>query len=103
MKVVLDTNVLISGIFFSGPPSDILTAWSEGYFEIVISLEILQEYRRVVEEIEAKYPEVEAQPVLDALIVGASICIPRKFDQTVCDDPTDDMFLECAFYRYNWS
>jgi len=27
MKIVLDTNVLISGIFFSGPPHRILKAW----------------------------------------------------------------------------
>ncbi len=29
MKVVLDTNVLISGIFFSGLPASILRAWSD--------------------------------------------------------------------------
>jgi len=28
MKVVLDTNVVISGIFFSGPPARILAAWA---------------------------------------------------------------------------
>ncbi len=29
MKIVLDTNVLVSGIFFSGPPYRILKAWQE--------------------------------------------------------------------------
>lgn len=29
MKIVLDTNVLVSGIFFSGPPYQILKAWQE--------------------------------------------------------------------------
>jgi predicted nucleic acid-binding protein len=33
MKIVLDTNVLVTGIFFSGPPADILRAWSRGKFE----------------------------------------------------------------------
>ncbi len=37
MKIVLDTNVLVSGIFFSGAPSKILEAWDEGAFELVIS------------------------------------------------------------------
>lgn len=32
MKIVLDTNVLVSGIFFSGSPADILRAWSRGKF-----------------------------------------------------------------------
>jgi len=30
MKIVLDTNVFISGIFFGGPPSIILQAWVAG-------------------------------------------------------------------------
>lgn len=34
MKVVLDTNVLVSGIFFSGPPAVILRAWSQGKFRL---------------------------------------------------------------------
>ncbi len=29
MKIVLDTNVLMSGIFFAGPPYEILRAWRE--------------------------------------------------------------------------
>lgn len=29
IKIVLDTNVLMSGIFWSGPPSQILLAWQE--------------------------------------------------------------------------
>lgn len=60
MKIVLDTNVLVSGIFFSGAPSKILEAWDEGAFELVISPEILEEYRRVVEELSSQYPSVEA-------------------------------------------
>lgn len=30
MKLVVDTNVFISGVFFSGPPHDILNAWRHG-------------------------------------------------------------------------
>ena len=46
MKVILDTNVLISGIFFSGPPHQILNAWRDGKIQLVISQEILKEYWR---------------------------------------------------------
>lgn len=41
MKIVLDTNVFISGIFFSGPPAQILKAWKEQKIQIVLSKEIL--------------------------------------------------------------
>ena len=44
MKVVLDTNVFISGVFFSGPPHQILTAWRDGKIQLAISQEILKEY-----------------------------------------------------------
>jgi putative PIN family toxin of toxin-antitoxin system len=96
VKVVLDTNVLISGIFFSGPPSEILVAWSEGRFDVVVSLEIIHEYRRVVDELQVKFPKIDAAPVLDAFIVGAAVCVAKKFDEPLCDDPNDDMFVECA-------
>jgi predicted nucleic acid-binding protein len=47
MRVVLDTNVLMSGIFFAGPPAAILAAWAEGQLEPLASVDILPEYRRV--------------------------------------------------------
>ena len=47
MRVVLDTNVLMSGIFFAGPPATILEAWAEGELELLASVDILTEYRRV--------------------------------------------------------
>ena len=50
MKIVLDTNVFISGIFFSGPPSIILQAWRDSKIQIILSKEILEEYQRVAEK-----------------------------------------------------
>jgi putative PIN family toxin of toxin-antitoxin system len=45
VKVVLDTNVFVSGVFFKGPPHWILLAWRDGKLQLVISPEILDEYR----------------------------------------------------------
>ncbi len=47
MKIVLDTNVFVSGVFFTGPPYEILNAWRQAVVQIVVSPEILDEYRRV--------------------------------------------------------
>jgi putative PIN family toxin of toxin-antitoxin system len=47
VKIVLDTNVFISGIFFGGPPFRILGGWRDKKIEIVVSESILQEYRLV--------------------------------------------------------
>jgi predicted nucleic acid-binding protein len=37
MRVVLDTNVLVSGIFWRGGPHQILEAWAEGEIEVLCS------------------------------------------------------------------
>ena len=65
MRVVLDTNVLMSGIFFAGPPATILAAWAEGELELLASVDILAEYRPVGDRLGKKYPSVELDPALD--------------------------------------
>ena len=59
MKVVLDTNVVISGIFFSGPPREILHSWSRGKIQLLLTPEIFEEYQRVAAELNQKYPSIE--------------------------------------------
>lgn len=43
MRIVLDTNVFISSVFFGGQPGKILTAWRDGKIILVLSTEILEE------------------------------------------------------------
>ena len=54
MRIVVDTNVLISGTFFSGTPSVLVDACFTGDLELVVSPEILAEYTRVGEEFTGK-------------------------------------------------
>jgi len=96
LKVVLDTNVLVSGIFFSGAPSQLLEAWNEGAFELVISPDILEEYRRVAEELHTQYASVDIGRVMDLILRRAHICMAPPLDEQVCTDPDDDKFLACA-------
>jgi len=56
VRVVLDTNVLISGIFFSGPPAQILKGWRQGRLQLLTSPEILAEYARVAAELRSEFP-----------------------------------------------
>ena len=58
MRIVLDTNVLISGIFFSGPPFEILKAWSDDKVRLVLSPEILDEYYRIAGLLKAPHFEL---------------------------------------------
>lgn len=96
MRFVLDTNVFVSGVFFAGPPFDILKAWRVGQVEIVVSAEILDEYRRVGIELSEEYPTVDLTPFLELLISHASVVHAPPLDERVCSDPDDDKFVACA-------
>lgn len=96
MKVVLDTNVLISGIFFSGPPAKILRAWADGEFELVASVEVLAEYRRVAERLHKKFSSIDINAILDLVTRETRIVEPAPVPVFACDDPDDLKFLACA-------
>jgi putative PIN family toxin of toxin-antitoxin system len=96
MKVVLDTNVLVSGILFTGPPQRILPAWSEGRFELVFTSDIHDEYRRVAAELQRQFPRVDLAAALDQVLVHAHAVPSAVLDGRVCADPDDDKFLACA-------
>ena len=96
MKVVLDTNVLVSGVFFSGPPRQILEAWRDGRVQLVASLEILEEYRRVGERLSAEFEGASLEPFFTLLATNAMIVQPRPLPEAVVSDSTDDMFFACA-------
>jgi putative PIN family toxin of toxin-antitoxin system len=96
MKIILDTNVFISGIFFSGPPSRILKAWQNSRLQIVLSQEILNEYQRVAESLAAQFPTIDILPIIELMTIHAQLIDVEDFDLSVCDDPDDNKFMECA-------
>ena len=96
LKVVMDTNVFVSGVFFSGPPYQILRAWQSGEFELVVSQEILDEYRRVGEILADERPNIDLNPILTFVLEHAKVYKPAKLKEPVCEDPDDDKFFACA-------
>jgi putative PIN family toxin of toxin-antitoxin system len=95
-KLVLDTNVFVSGIFWSGPPAKILNAWHEKKIKIVCSLEILDEYSRVSDILSKKYPSVGMAPFINLMIRDAELFTPIKLKTPVSRDPDDDKFITVA-------
>ena len=96
MKVIVDTNVFISGVFFSGPPHQILNAWRDGKIQLAISQEILREYRRVGKIIAEQFPSIDLKPILDLVTITAELYQTQHLPKPVCTDPDDDKFLACA-------
>ena len=94
--MVLDTNVLISGIFFSGTPARVLEAWRAGRFSLVVSPLILEEYRDAVSELSASFPEADITEILDLITIHSEVVDDRAAPEPLSRDPDDDKFLACA-------
>jgi putative PIN family toxin of toxin-antitoxin system len=96
LRIILDTNVFVSGVFFRGPPGQILDAWRDGRVRPVLSAEIFEEYRRVGENLKARYSGVDLEPFLALLTIHAEFVEASPLTEAVCSDPDDDKFLACA-------
>jgi uncharacterized protein len=96
VKVVLDTNVLVSGVFFGGPPHKILEAWRDGKIQLLLSPSILDEYQKVMRELAVQFPGVKVEALIDFIIVHSEIILPLSLPPIIQADPSDDKFLECA-------
>ena len=96
MKVIVDTNVLLSAILFAGTPGRILEAWRNGKVELVVAPDIVDEYVRVAERLEARYDNVDIQPIVALVVQNATLVPATRLPGPVCDDPDDDKFLACA-------
>ena len=96
MRAVLDTNVVMSAIFFGGLPLDVLTAWHNGEFELVVSEAIMSEYREIAERLKVKFPTIEPERWLSYIESHATIVFAAPLVSQVCEDVDDDVFLACA-------
>jgi putative PIN family toxin of toxin-antitoxin system len=96
MKVILDTNVLVSGIFFKGPPCRIFQQWEKGSLDIIISHEILEEYRRVIQDISTQFPHIDISSLFETITLKAHFTLSLASHPRICDDPDDDKFFSAA-------
>jgi uncharacterized protein len=96
VRVVLDTNVLISGIFFSGPPNLILKSWRNGDIQFVLSSEIIDEYVKVSGILAEEHPKIDISSILTLIASHSETIQSIPLPHQVCEDPDDDKFLACA-------
>ncbi len=96
MKVVADTNILISAFVFpGGAPEGVLRAALEGRIDLVTSPVLLAEFGRVLTDKFAWEPAMVEQAV--ALVARhATIVRPRRRVVVIAEDPSDDRVLEAA-------
>lgn len=81
MKIVVDTNVLISGVFFGGFPRKILSAIVRSKLTACATAEILDEYEEITQEmIERKQGHINTG-LLAPLIRAMEIIEPIFYDK----------------------
>ncbi len=97
MRVVLDTNVAISALLFTGIASEIVPLWQKGAITVLLSREILEEYFRVLAYPKFQLSEGEIKGLIEEeLLPFVQIIKPGTRIRIVKRDPSDNKFLECA-------
>jgi putative PIN family toxin of toxin-antitoxin system len=100
MRVVLDTNILISGLLWYGPPRQLLDAARKGDLQLYTTQTLVNELEEVL--LRRKFADRldQANVTIETLIFGyaslAEVIEPIEIEPVVLDDPDDDAVLACA-------
>jgi len=97
VRVVLDTNAVVSALLFTGISSRLVALWQKGLITLLLSREILDEYLRVFSYSKFKLSEEEIKELIqEEILPYAEVVKPKRRLRVVQRDPSDDKFLECA-------
>ena len=99
MRAVLDTNIVMSGIFWIGHARNILLMLEEGQFEHICSKEIAEEYFRTAEKLKSKLKREDRSiidEILDMIVMRSHFGQAIVGSGPICRDPNDQMFLDLA-------
>lgn len=95
MRIVIDTNVVASAVFFGGHPEELLRKVLMREVFAVATEEIVEEYQRTLDYLAEKYKgkevAISAVPIISAMELIAS---PTRVE--ICRDPDDNKFISCA-------
>ena len=100
MKVVADTNVIVSAMLWIGTPHSILVAAEEARLTLCISPALLQELEGVLHRPKfaprLRELQVGAEKLTTSYARLAHVVLPRRVIRLVETDPADDEVLACA-------
>ena len=96
MNVVLDTNVVVSAIFWPGDSRECMVWWARRRFHLAITVPIFLEYCEVAHRLARRYPSVNPEPWLKWIEGKAKVFEPAPLGRQRSVDPDDDPFLACA-------
>lgn len=95
IKVVLDTNVFISALFWKGAPHQIFKEILRRAVLNFTSPQILQELKeRLLEKFEVPFEKVKE--FLEIIVFNSQVVYPKNKLNIVKKDPSDNKIIECA-------
>jgi putative PIN family toxin of toxin-antitoxin system len=101
MKVVVDTNVAVSGLLWEGPPNDILKWARDGVLVLVACQETVKELARILQY--KKFQSRLSMIGMSADEVTAYymnlvrfVPNPKELPKVIPEDPLDNLFLALA-------
>ena len=95
MKVVIDTGVLLSAIFFGGYAQKIIEAVQQGRIAAYVTREIAEEYDAAVAAMEARTGGRIRKKLAVPFTARLHIVEP-KATTPLCLEAADDKFIACA-------
>lgn len=95
MRVVLDTNIIVSG-YLGGAVEAIIVAWKSGEFALIVTEAIIDEYLSVLKRPKFKIEQVEIEDFSALLMDKAEFVIPLEHINAIPNDESDNKFLDAA-------
>lgn len=96
VRIVLDTNILISGLLYSGKPRKLIDLAINGRIEVVSSWEMIGELREVLARDKFGLSKTEQLEMVN-FIISMSRMIVLKSRFKIVKDPDDDMVANTAY------
>jgi hypothetical protein len=97
LKVVIDTNVVVSALLFGGVPGKLVSAWKRRDINPFVSQEIIDEYMRVFAYPKFQLNSSEIEHIIYREILPFFEVVASKTGKKIVrEDPTDDKFIHCA-------
>ena len=94
IRIVLDSNIIISSIFWRGKPYDVMKNCILGQYQLIISKEIIDETTNKLRT-KFKFPEEKIQELVDILLTYSQLIEPTSKVEIV-RDKKDNKIINCA-------
>ena len=100
LKLVLDTNTIISAFFWEGNEAELFRKIEQGKARLYVTKDILKEVEEVIKrpkfnEVMRK-ADVTPDQIMQKIVSLSYLVIAPKLNIKVCRDEKDNKFLECA-------